>query len=709
MNTIKKILLLTTAITVLMLCFVFSSSAYTEKGQCGDKVTYSYDSIKGELVLSGAGPTWNYEAGTRRFESYNIKKIIVKSGVTTIGDYLFSNCSELTSLTLSSTVRTIGKSSFYWCKKLGAISFSSGLAYIGEDAFSYCDGLKSLTIPGTVSDIGKGAFASCATLESVKFNNGVKTIGETVFYSCEKLKTVTIPKSVTKIGENAFEWCKSVKNISVDSSNKYYSSDTYGVLFNKNKTTLLKYTCGSERTAYNIPKTVKIIGSNAFEYACNLIKITIPDSVTTLNDSAFYSCKKLKNFSIPNSVVNVGRDVFAYCESIEEVTIPSSIKDVAWYMFTDCKKLKKVNFEGPIEYIGQCGFSYCPSLPYFEVPHGTKIIQFYAFVECTNLKYITLPNTIELVDSWIFDGCSSLKDVYYYGSREQWEKVVVRDYFNDEFFNARLHFLPYVTTTSNTNSVNLSWTGVEDADGYSVYIKNSNGWKLLKSTTARSYKVTNLNPGTKYSFAVRSYEKTDSGVKYEDKYTKVDVTTKKLVTKNLVMSSQTQKTVSLKWDKTNGAVGYRVYLKTSSGWKALKTTPSNSYTVTGLSMGTKYTFAVRSYTKVKDKVVWENSYAKVTTATKCATPTISLATTAKGRATVAWTNVAGETGYQVYYATSKTGTYKKIANYKANTTKIYKTGLSSGKTYYFKVRAYTNTDSGYVYSAYSPVKSIKVK
>ena len=168
-------------------------------------------------------------------------------------------------------------------------------------------------------------------------------------------------------------------------------------------------------------------------------------------------------------------------------------------------------------------------------------------------------------------------------------------------------------------------------------------------------------------------------------------------------------TVNLSWEPCKGAWGYRIYVRINGRWKAVKTVRTTIHVVTGLESGKEYTFAIRAYTYEGKDCVWSPTYTKVDVSTKPETPKIRVASTAKGRATVAWNDVNGETGYQVWYSTEKNGKYIKASNYSADTVKIYKTGLNSQATYYFKVRAYKRTDTGYAYSDFSNVRSVTLK
>ena len=265
-------------------------------------------------------------------------------------------------------------------------------------------------------------------------------------------------------------------------------------------------------------------------------------------------------------------------------------------------------------------------------------------------------------------------------------------------------------TIAKISSVTLSATKyIHDGNNKTpkVTVKDANGKKLVKNTD--------------YKLSVASKR---SGI---GRYTvKVTFIGKYSGTKNVYFtilpgkpatvkaSSQTTSSVKLTWSKVSGAAGYTVYRYSPSKKAYVKagTTEGTSLTVKGLLTGTKYTFKVVAYGKTSGgKVYNSEGYTLLKTATKTKTPELTkvTASSTKGKAYVYHSNVSGETGYTVYYSTSKTSGFKKYANFKADTTRCDITGLTSGKTYYFKVRTYIKTDSGYVYSPWSAVKGIKVK
>lgn len=173
--------------------------------------------------------------------------------------------------------------------------------------------------------------------------------------------------------------------------------------------------------------------------------------------------------------------------------------------------------------------------------------------------------------------------------------------------------------------------------------------------------------------------------------------------------------VSFSWKQVNDASHYRVFVREGNKWKKVedvekrKTYDTNVAIVRNLKNLTKYTFAVRPYNKVGDKIYWAPKYVKVTATTLLEKTDVKTASTKNGAVKIIWDDIGGEQGYQVWYSTKSYSGYKKYSNYKANVTQATVAKLTSGKTYYFKVRSYLKTDSGYVYSDWSNVKSLKVK
>ena len=230
----------------------------------------------------------------------------------------------------------------------------------------------------------------------VIIDNGVTTISNLAFCDCNNLTSVTIPDSVISIGDMAFTECTSLENISVDNDNQFYSSDECGVLFNKDKTTLIQYPAGNERTSYIIPNGVTTIGLCAFFSCTNLESVTFPDSLITIEYGAFYCCLKLASVTIPDSVTTIGDCAFDYCKSLTSIIIGDSVTTIGAYAFT----------------------------------------------YCDNLKSITIGDSVTTIGYAAFYDCDSLSDVYYLGTEEQWNAISIDNTHNgnDPLLNAIIHF-----------------------------------------------------------------------------------------------------------------------------------------------------------------------------------------------------------------------------------------------------------------------------
>ena len=259
-----------------------------------------------------------------------LTSVNLQSGLISIGDGAFSNCGSLTGIIIPAKVNFIGKNVFDGCLKLTeitvdegntvysssvgtlfnkektilikypagkqeqAFNIPNGVKQIESKAFFRCGNLTTVIIhPGVIS-IGNMAFSRCVRLTQITIPETVTSIGYSAFDSCESLISITIPAGVTSLGNNVFDNCISLTTITVDEKSTAYSSNR-GVLFNKMQTTLIKYPEGKLEQTYTIPNFVRHIESYAFSN-CKLVFITVPATVTTIGDNAFFSCRNLETF-----------------------------------------------------------------------------------------------------------------------------------------------------------------------------------------------------------------------------------------------------------------------------------------------------------------------------------------------------------------------------------------------------------------------------
>ena len=248
----------------------------------------------------------------------SLTSVTIPDSVTLIDNYAFYYCTSLTSMTIPDSVTSIGDNAFYDCTSLTSVTIPNSVTSIGDDAFRGCSSLTSVTISDSVTSIGERAFSECTSLTSVTIPDSVTSIGEQAFYYCRSLTSVTIPDSVTSIGDGAFASCTSLTGIWVAEGSSHYASDAFGVLFNKDKTTLVQCP-GAFSGSYAIPDSVTSIGKRAFSECTSLTSVTIPDSVTSIGKQAFDYCTSLTSVTIPDSVTSIDWDAFYYCTSLTDV------------------------------------------------------------------------------------------------------------------------------------------------------------------------------------------------------------------------------------------------------------------------------------------------------------------------------------------------------------------------------------------------------
>ena len=260
------------------------------------------------LTVYGKGKMSNEMPPWRSYQDL-IKKVIIKDGVTSIGDYAFYKCSNLDVIEIPNSVVSIGFSSFYSCENLINIAIPDSVVSINALAFSNCTNLKNISIPKGITKIGAETFENCASMVSVTIPDGLNTIGWKAFYNCKSMTSVSIPNSVTSIGEEAFENCICLQEITLSNSLKSIEGDT-------------------------------------FSGCTSLRNITIPNGVTSIGYDAFYMCSSLTSVIIPETVLSIGNCAFKKCNNMQDVTIPNSVINIDSNIFDDCENLKNIYFSG---------------------------------------------------------------------------------------------------------------------------------------------------------------------------------------------------------------------------------------------------------------------------------------------------------------------------------------------------------------------------
>ena len=568
-------------------------------------------------------------------EIINIPSTINDKKVTSIGDFAFSDCESLTSVTIPDSVTSIGNQAFDGCSCLTSITIPNSVTSIGDGVFHGCSCLTSITIPNSVTSIGNSAFYNCKSLTSITIPDSVTSIGDYAFSDCSGLTSITIPDSVTSIGNSAFSSCSGLTSITIPNSVTSIGASAF------------RYCSGL--TSITIPNSITSIGDYAFSGCSGLTSITIPDSVTSIGNCAFYSCSSLKNITVSSNNKNytsedgvlinkdknelmqypIGKNETAY-------TIPNGVTSIGDGAFYWCYGLTSITIPNSVTSIGDRAFRSCSGLTNLVLPDSMEEIGSYAFDDCSSLSYVVIPKNIKKIDSLAFSSCKKLKDVYYKGSKSDWKKIKNEDSqsidTNEGIKDATIHYnyTPEEVTVDKVNTTNftctdkavkINWEKVNGAAGYRVYAYNAKTkkWSTAATVSAStlSFKQTGLKSGTTYKYKVKAYAKQD-GKTYWGEASDTMTTTTKPAQPAIKSTSASTSAVRLNWNAVSGANGYRVvkYDANAKKWVSVGTIKTTSFKESKLKGKTSYKYKVKAYRKVGGATYWSDYSAVKSVKTK---------------------------------------------------------------------------------------------
>ena len=363
-----------------------------------------------ELDESCATEAWyGKSVNYSEFSDNGLVHIKIMDGATSIASSAFESCHKLESLLIPNTVESIG----IW-------------------AFELCSSLESIEIPDSVTSLGANAFNGCDALKTVKIGNGVTVIDERTFRECESLESVTLGNNIEEIKYEAFDGCYNLKNINLPEGLTTIDENAF-------------FDCGF--SSITIPSSVTRIEDSAFECCRNLLSIVIPDSVTYLGERVFGSCEKLVSAAIGKGVSYIHDTIFRDSTALETITvsednttyasidgvlidkvnsllvkypegkkdesytIPDSVTTIGGEAFRGSNYLKSVTIPNTVTDIEYAAFEYCTELRSAVLGNGLTYIGNHMFSNCEKLSSVSIPSSVTSIDYMAFVGCTGLESI----------------------------------------------------------------------------------------------------------------------------------------------------------------------------------------------------------------------------------------------------------------------------------------------------------
>lgn len=767
-------------------------------------------------------------------------------------EHVFEGNAYIENVTIPSSVKIIDEHQFDSCANLKTVSGCAGVTYVGNWAFSNCPNLKKVDLGKKVEIIDQGAFNICTSLESVSFGTNVKYIHSRAFDGCTSLKSITLSEGLKEIGDSAFKNCDSLTNVVIPSNVDLYM-DAFGYCDNLYSVKLgVNVNLKEQGVFYECPK---------------LYSVEFKEGTPVIPEYTFKNCSSLKNVKFSSSTHTIGYESFMDCTSLEKIDILSNVRYIYGRAFQGCTNVKSVILRYGLLEIHDSAFENLPLITSVTIPNSVYYIDSEIFYLCTNLLSVTVPSSVTKISDGdaraLFNGaqikCELNSAIYNYAVENSLATEIsgtAKPATSISFSKKTVtiaggetySLAPTVKPSDTTDSV--IWASSDEniavVDGFGKVTGKNTGLCTIVATTASGKRAAyNVNVtlgveeiyfnaekkvgviGKTFTFTPivkdRNGVRTDIKITYKssdssiatvsskgvvtpkkagvitisadagDKratyvltvYSKMSLTSgnisKKLNTTSYTYNGKAKKptatitlngkklvsgtdytityknntyvgtatatikgkgrftgsvsftfkikkpsikpkqntsayatnAATLKWGKVYGVTGYEIYRSTSKTgtYKKVGTTTKLSYKNTGLSAGKTYYYKVKAYKTVsgKKKEIVTSSVIKAITSP--AKPTIKVTAGTK-KAKVTWKSVTSANGYEVYMATSKNGTYKKVKTVYSSTsgTKSFtKTGLTKKKTYYFKVKAYRKVGSTKVYSAMSSAVRTVVK
>ena len=580
------------------------------------------------------------EIGNNAFEECSsVKNVTFNDSLNTIGESAFANCSSVEKVDLPESVSSLGTYAFAGCEGVKSVTLSSKLNYVNDGVFSGCNSLESVYLPDNISEIGANSFADCTNLENIRFGKNLIHIDSYAFSGCSSLKSIEFPAGLQYIWSKAFIDCTNLSSVKLNSGLKQISDYAFYNCLNLKKVRIPSsdtYLCdyslgyyGKNDNNYKIPDFI-IVGdinscaqryanNNGFKFEEYKVNLSTPQITSLKNTTGGVKLQWNK--------VNGAYGYRLYYR-------PASggwkrFKDTTATSFTDSSVVPNKTETYTIRCIDKNGntisgfnsngwtIKYVPVAPTISKLENTsggikltwnKIAGVYGYrlyyrPASGGWKRFKDTTSTSFTDSSVVPNKTETYTI----------RCLDKDGNTISGFNSNgwsIKYVPVAPTISkleNTSGgIKLTWNKIAGVYGYRLYYRPaSGGWKRFKDTTSTSFTDSSVVPNKTETYTIRCLDKdgnTISGFNsngWSIKYVPVAPTISKL--------ENTSGGIKLTWNKIAGVYGYRLYHKTSSGWKRFKDTTATTYTDTAVKSGRTETYTIRCIDKNGNTVSGYNS------------------------------------------------------------------------------------------------------
>ena len=311
-----------------------------------------------------------------------------------VGDYMFSNMPQLTTLTLPTTLTAIGANAFSH-SAITEITVPTGVTTMGNEAFMHCEQLQRAVLPEGLTAIPTSAFNNCYALEEVNLPSTVESIGGYAFYdNHSRTSALVIPAACKTIGECAYHNNVLMPSVTFNGDVESIGGEAFSHC--------------KALTTFTFPQSITEVPANVLLNCESLTSVTLAEGTTRINGGAFSGCFSLTSINLNQaSLTYIGGYAFMGT-GFTAVTLPNTLSEIEWGVFYECQQLTSINIPTAIDYVPGGFVENCPLLTTVTMHDGIRTISDWAFSNCTSLATISLNDQITTIGSRAFKGCTSL-------------------------------------------------------------------------------------------------------------------------------------------------------------------------------------------------------------------------------------------------------------------------------------------------------------